>query len=28
MIYGERPSMNDQLMYLIAKWIWDEAVGE
>jgi hypothetical protein len=28
MIYGERPSMNDQLMYMIASWIWKEATGE
>jgi hypothetical protein len=28
MIYGERPSMNDQLMYLVASWIWKEATGE
>lgn len=28
LVYWKQASVDEQLMYLIARWIWDEAVGE
>jgi hypothetical protein len=28
MVYWKQASLDEQVMYLIAKWLWDEAVGE
>ena len=28
MVYWKVAPVNEQLAYLVAKWIWDEAVGE
>jgi hypothetical protein len=28
MVYWKQSSVDEQVMYMIAKWLWDEAVGE
>jgi hypothetical protein len=28
MVYWKQASLDEQVMYLIAKWIWEDAVGD